>query len=94
MRLKREQVGYLTSKITTDLLDEKYIKINKSDIEMVNFMVEDFVLEQLLIEDKLNEEVRNILEQHRTEMYQEGVNYQEMFKMIKRRLIEERNLVI
>ena len=94
MRLKREQADFLAHLIVDDLIKEKLVEVDKSDLEMLRVMVDEFVLEQLLIEDKLNDEVRKMLEQHREKMYQEEINYQDMFKMIKRRLIEERNLVI
>jgi len=94
MRLKREQVRFLAGRIVDDLLKEKLIEVDRSDLEMFRVMVDEFVLDQLLIEDKLNEEVRKLLDHHRDEMHRDNINYQDMFKMIKRRLINERNLVI
>jgi len=84
----------LARRILDDLFEEKLIDVDKSDLEMLRVMVDEFVLEQLLVEDRLNEEVRKMLEQYRDKMHREHINYQDMFKMIKRRLIEERNLVI
>ncbi|MBN1593908.1 MAG: DUF507 family protein [Candidatus Coatesbacteria bacterium] len=94
MRLKREQIEFIAHQILKDLRKEKLIEVDKSDLEMLQVNVDEFVLEQVLVEDKLNEEVRKMLEQFRDKMYREDINYQDMFKMIKRRLIEERNLVI
>jgi len=94
MRLKKEQADFLARLIVEELIKEKLIEVDKSDVEMLCVMVDEFVLDQLLVEDRLNDEVRKLLEQHREQMYQENINYQDMFKMIKRRLIEERNLVI
>jgi len=94
MRLKREQVEFLAGRIIDDLLMEKLIDVDKSDLEMLRAMVDEFLLEQLLIEDKINEEARKMLDQYRDKIHQEHINYQDMFKMIKRRLIEERNVVI
>ncbi len=84
----------MARRILDDLLKEKLIEVDRSDLEMLRVMVDEFLLEQLLIEDKLNEEARKLLDQYRDKMRQENINYQDMFKMIKRRLIEERNLVI
>ena len=94
MRLKREQAQFLAGRILDDLLKEKLIEVDRSDLEMLRVMVDEFLLEQLLIEDKINEEARKMLEQYRDKMHRENINYQDMFRMIKRRLIEERNLVI
>lgn len=94
MRLKREQVRFLAGRIVDDILKEKLIEVDRSDLEMLRVMVEDFVLDQLLIEDRLNEEVRKLLDNYRDEMHRENISYRDMFKMIKKRLINERNLVI
>jgi len=94
MRLKREQVRFLAGRIVDDLLKEKLIEVDRSDLEMLRVMVDDFVLDQLLIEDRLNDEVRKLLDQYRDKMRRENISYQDMFKMIKKRLIDERNLVV
>jgi len=94
MRLKKEQAQFLAGRILDDLLKEKLIEVDRSDLEMLRVMVDELLLEQLLVEDKINEEARKLLEQYRDKMRQENINYQDMFRMIKRRLIEERNLVI
>jgi len=94
MRLKREQVRFLAGRIVDDLLKEKLIEVDRSDLEMLRVMVDDFVLDQLLIEDRLNDEVRKLFDQYRDKMRRENISYQDMFKMIKKRLIDERNLVV
>jgi len=94
MRLKKEQAQFLAGRILDDLLKEKLCELDRSALEMLSVMVDEFLLEQLLVEDKLNDEVRKMLEQHRDKMRRENINYQDMFRTIKRRLIEERNLVI
>ncbi|RLC47986.1 MAG: hypothetical protein DRH70_02095 [Candidatus Coatesbacteria bacterium] len=94
MRLKREQVRFLAGRIVDDLVKEKLIEVDRSDLEMLRVMVDDFVLDQLLIEDRLNDEVRKLLDQYRDKMRRENISYQDMFKMIKKRLIDERNLVV
>jgi len=94
MRLKKEQSRFLAGRILDDLLKEKLCDVDRSGLEMLGVMVDEFLLEQLLVEDKLNDEVRKMLEQHRDKMRRENINYQDMFRTIKRRLIEERNLVI
>jgi len=94
MRLRREQVRFLAGRIVDDLLHQRLVSIERTEVDKVKLKVDNIVLEELLVEDRLNEEVRKILEQYRERMYQEGIDYQEMFKMIKKRLINERNIVI
>ena len=49
---------------------------------------------ELNLEDRLNEEVRTMLNQYSNEMRQSGASYQEMFKLIKNKLVKERKLVL
>ena len=50
--------------------------------------------EELLVEDRLNDEVRVILTEHAEEMLRTNVEYREMFKMIKKKLARERNIIL
>jgi hypothetical protein len=52
------------------------------------------MMEELTIEDRLNDEVREILTQHQDEMRRTGVSYQEMFKKVKGQLARDRKLVL
>ena len=47
-----------------------------------------------MVEDKLNEEVRQILEAHRDEMRLNNIEYYKMFSIIKRKLVKERGLIL
>ena len=45
------------------------------------------ITEELEVEDRLNDEVRDLLSQYSEYMRREGVSYQEMFRRIKNTLI-------
>ena len=47
-----------------------------------------------MVEDQLNDEVRDILTQHAEEMRRTNVEYREMFKMIKKKLARERDIIL
>jgi hypothetical protein len=51
------------------------------------------VEEDLSIEDRLNDEVRDLLSQYSDYMRREGVSYQEMFRRIKNTLITQRKVI-
>jgi hypothetical protein len=46
------------------------------------------------LEDRINEEVRVILEAYSDEMRKGGVNYQEMFKKVKNELVRKYRAVL
>ena len=45
------------------------------------------------MEDRLNDEVRDLLSQYSDYMRREGVSYQEMFRRIKNTLISQRKVI-
>jgi len=52
------------------------------------------MLEELTVEDRLNEEVRQILSEHADEMRRSGASYQEMYKKVKTELARQRKLIL
>jgi len=55
--------------------------------------VAGMISEELAVEDRLNDEVREILSQYSDYMRREGVSYQEMFRRIKNTLITQRKVI-
>jgi hypothetical protein len=49
---------------------------------------------EVSLEDRLNEEVRGMLNQIQDQMRQNGASYQEMFKLLKNKLVRERKIVL
>jgi len=71
--------------------EEKILADNKNDLitDISNLITEEF-----LNEDKLDQEVREILNQHMEKIRKENIEYQTMFRMIKTKLAKERSLVL
>ena len=92
MGLRREYVRLLATKIVEDLVKQDMIEFPASlDLTTQLFEVMDA---EVNLEDRLNEEVRTMLNQYSNEMRQSGASYQEMFKLIKNKLVKERKLVL
>jgi len=92
MRLNKNQIEHLAFSITRNLLKEKKILVdNRSEIleDMNNLIQEEF-----LKEDKLDHEVREILNQHIEKIRKENIEYQTMFRMIKTKLAKEKDIVL
>ena len=49
---------------------------------------------ELGLEDRINEEVREILKDYADEMRNTGVSYQEMFKIVKNKLVKDKKVVL
>ena len=52
------------------------------------------LVEELSLEDRINEDVRTILEQYQDEMRVTGASYQEMFKKVKNELVKKYKAVL
>jgi hypothetical protein len=92
MVLSKEYVGYLAREITKRLTERKFIKAPapKTVAETVNAAM----LDELGLEDRINEEVRLILETYSDDMRRTGANYQEMFKKVKNELVRKYRAVL
>ncbi len=56
-------------------------------------MISHLIEEELQVEDRLNDEVRELLSQYSEYMRREGVSYQEMFRRIKNTMISQRKVI-
>jgi hypothetical protein len=92
MALKKEFIRLLSNKLTEELIQQEMIEV-PAGLELSEQLYQ--VMEtELNLEDRLNEEVRALLNQYSDQMRQNGVSYQEMFKLIKNKLVRERKLVL
>jgi hypothetical protein len=62
--------------------------------DVIAQQVRKAMTDELGIEDRLNEEVREILNQHADEMRRTGVSYQDMYKKVKGELARQRKLIL
>lgn len=90
MLLAREFVQYISRQLV-QRLSPALIETQSPDI--VAERVADVINEELAAEDRLNDEVRDILSQYSEYMRREGVSYQEMFRRIKNTLIQQKKVV-
>jgi hypothetical protein len=90
MLLPREFVAYLSRQIIRRLSPGT---IETHTPEKVTELVHTLIADELDAEDKLNDEVRDILEQYSDYMRREGVSYQEMFRKAKNTLIQQKKIV-
>ncbi|MBZ5554872.1 MAG: DUF507 family protein [Acidobacteriia bacterium] len=92
MQLAKEFVSHMAFEIVDKLIERDMIEARDPDQLVVTFR--DIILEELSMEDKLNEEVRALLNQHSDTIRQDGISYQEMFRKIKTKLARERKIVL
>ena len=94
MLLNRDYVGHAASEVVKKLIEGELVEIKEKDLDPVTARVRLRMMEEITIEDKVNEEVRNILTQYQDEMRRTGVSYQEMFKKVKGQIARDRKLIL
>jgi hypothetical protein len=94
MLLNRDYVGYLAAEVIKKLVADQLVEIKEKDVAPVSARVRLRVMEELTVEDRINEQVRNILIQYQDEMRRTGVSYQEMFKKVKGQLARDQKLIL
>ena len=90
MLLAREFVAYLSRQLVKRLTSTF---IETANPEGVTEAVNKVITDELAVEDRLNDEVRDILSQYSDYMRREGVSYQEMFRRIKNTLVTQRKVI-
>ena len=76
MIFSREYVSYLARQTVKQLIDAQVIRTGK--VAVVNERVHSAILEELTLEDRINEEVRVILDAYQEDMRKTGASYAEM----------------
>jgi uncharacterized protein len=93
MRLRREMIQYLALAIARDLSATGCIQM-LGDREKVEELVREVITEDLQVEDRLNDEVKELLRAFSNEFNKGEADYYKMFTMVKRKLVQERGLIL
>lgn len=92
MLLSRDFVGYMANQVVKRLISNKMIEAGNPAALAERIRLK--MAEEIGVEDRLNEEVREILSQHAEEMRRTGASYQEMYKKVKGELARQRKLIL
>jgi hypothetical protein len=92
MIFSRDYVGYLARHTVKQLIDAKAIQTTKRTA--VEERVYQGLLDELSLEDRINDEVRVILDAYQEEMRRTGASYSEMFKKVKTELARKYKAVL
>jgi len=90
MLLPREFVAYLSRQIVRRLAPAT---IETPSPDRVADLINTVVSDELAAEDRLNDEVRDKLEDYSDYMRREGISYQDMFRKAKNALVQQRKIV-
>lgn len=92
MRLQREFVAYIARKLVQRLIAAEAIET--STPEQLTTKVHQTLLDELSVEDRINEKVREIINQYADEIRRSGASYQEMYRRIKSELVRREKVIL
>ena len=90
MLLAREFIDYLSRQLIERLTP---VAFETTDPAQAAAVIAQVITDDLAVEDRLNDEVRGILDEYTEYMRRENVSYQEMFRKIKNQLMAQRKVV-
>jgi hypothetical protein len=93
MRIPKSWVPLIAKRIANNITKTDLVR---STVPFDKFIsnIEEIILYELLVEDRLNEEVREILRKHESDIERGRIDYRKLFELTKHKLIKERNLVL
>ncbi len=92
MKLRRGEIEHIAGRIVGQLIEKNLLDVDEPEAAVA--IVIDIITKDLMIEDRLNDEVRQLLEQYSEEVQRGGVEYHRMFNMVKAKLVRERNIIL
>jgi hypothetical protein len=92
MSLQKEYVHYLSRRVVDELIKREMIET--SEVAALREKILAVMETELGLEDRINEEVREILKDYADEMRNTGVSYQDMFKVVKNKLVKDKKVVL
>jgi hypothetical protein len=92
MIFSKDYVAYLARQTSKHLVAANMIKTEKP--ALVDQRLTSALTEELALEDRINDEVRVILEAFQDDMQKTGASYPEMFKKVKQELARKYKAVL
>ena len=92
MLINRDLVSHMAAEIVKKLHEGELVEA-KNAAEITQ-RVRYAMIDEITVEDRINEEARQILIQHQEQMRDSGISYQDMFKKVKAQLARDKKLVL
>jgi len=93
MRLTKEQVHHIAVSVVSRLRESRLLEVRGTKESLVS-IIEKAIMAELMVETRLNEEVRELLKPFESEFEHGRADYQKMFSMTKQRLVRDRGLIL
>jgi len=93
MRIPKTWVPLITKKIIEGIVSKELIT-PRVPMDKLLSGAEELIMVELMVEDRLNEEIREILKKHHPEIERGRLDFRKLFELTKQKIVKERNLIL
>ncbi|MCI0526206.1 MAG: DUF507 family protein [Nitrospira sp.] len=93
MKLSKERVRIIARDLVKGLTDHHFIALDMHESELAS-KISQIITEDLMVEERLEAEVRQILKSYESEIQRGNADFHKMFLMIKKKLAKERGIIL
>jgi hypothetical protein len=93
MKLSPAKVEHLVEGLLDELAELDGVMFQGNDPQLRAAMI-DIITDELMVEERLDAEIHQTLQSYKYEISMERLNYEDLFRKTKQRLITERKLVL
>lgn len=93
MRIPKSWLPSMAKRIIDNLVKKELIE---PAVPLSTLMeeTEKLLMDELMVEDRLNDEVRQLLRKYESEIEKGRLDYRKLFELTKQKLVKERNIVL
>ena len=93
MRIQKELIERIAKRTAAALIEGDFL-IWEDRPEKLEAIIHDIITDDLMVEDKLNEEVKTLIESRTQDYERDMMDYGRVFQMVKTKLARERGLIL
>ena len=93
MKLSDARLDRLATQIVDTLAEIDGVRLQADDARLLHG-VKTIIMDELQVEDRIDAEARELLEQYRNDIAAGRLDYHELYRRIKTRLVNERKVVL
>ncbi len=93
MRISDGRLERIAAQIVDTLADYEDVRLQADDATLQRG-VEDIMLDEQNVEDRIDAEVRDVLEQYRNDIAAGRLDYHVLYRKVKSRLVNERKAIL
>lgn len=93
MKLSENRIDRLSEQIVDVLAELDDVRLQADDVKL-RYAIRAVMIDELTVEERLDAEVRKMLDEHKSDIVMGRMNYDELFRRAKQKLISERRIIL